>query len=400
MQSRSVNPARLGVFWFGIQLVWGALLGVSLQARTAELAGANALSAFGLVASLGPVVAALSQLGAGFLSDKRRAAGSTRVEFYYAGALVAAGGLVWFYEARSFGQLVAAVLVVQLAMNVAIAAYQAAIPDTIPSDRAGSASGWMAAQQSLGNAAGAVLASFVPSAPALGAIVAAALLASAVATGTHVARLNFESVQSRPMRMTRALWDLLVSRGLLFLGFYTLLDYLFFYVSQTVGASSGKMLTGVVLLTFTVAGAIGAAFAAKPTDRRDPRHVAIVGGAGFAAVLVAFVFAKSFAAVLACGAFGGIAWGVFLTADWAIGCALIPQQALATAMAVWNLALIVPQIVAPALTTGILRTFGLLHSPNATHAAFVLATFEVLAGATWLLRLPAFLRECSSLNRG
>lgn len=396
MQSRSVNPARLGVFWFGIQLVWGALLGVSLQARTTELAGANALSAFGLIASLGPVVAALSQIGAGMLSDKRRAAGSTRVEFYYAGAAVAAVGLMWFYEARSFAQLVGAVLLVQLAMNVAIAAYQAAIPDTVPSDRAGGASGWMAAQQSLGNAAGAVLASFVPSPFALGAIIAGALLACALATGTHVARFTLGAVPSQPLRMTRALWDLLISRGLLFLGFYTLLDYLFFYVSQTVGASSAKTITGIVLLTFTVAGAIGAAFAARPADRRDTRHIAIVGAAGFACVLVAFVFAKSLAVVLACGALGGVAWGVFLTADWAIGCVLVPQQALATAMAVWNLALILPQVVAPALTTGILRTFGLLHSPEATHAAFLVATLEVIAGGLWLLRLPAFLRECSS----
>lgn len=400
MRSSNVNPARLGVFWFGIQLVWGALLGVSLQARTTELAGANALAAFGLVASLGPIVAALSQLGAGAFSDARRGAGSTRVEFYYAGAALAAAGLLWFYRAPTFAQLVGAVLLVQLAMNVAIAAYQAAIPDTVPSDRAGAASGWMAAQQSLGNAAGAVLASFVPSPFALGALIAGVLLASAFVTGTHVARLPSGAARSQPMRMTRALWDLLISRALLFLGFYTLLDYLFFYISQTVGANSAKTLTGIVLLTFTVAGAIGAALAARPADRRDPRHVAIAGGAGFAAVLIAFVFAKSFGVVLACGALGGIAWGVFLTADWAIGCALVPQQALATAMAVWNLALIVPQIVAPALTTGILRTFGLLHSPSATHAAFVLATFEVAGGGLWLLRLPAFRRKCSSLNRG
>lgn len=400
MQSRTHNPARLGLFWFGIQLVWGALLGVSLQARTTELTGANALSSFGLVASLGPVVAAVSQICAGMISDRLRAAGSKRVEFYYGGALIAGLALVWFYRASDFAQLVASVLVIQLAMNVAIAAYQAAIPDVVPADRSGAASAWMAGLQSLGNAAGAVLASFVASPLLLAASIGAILIACAVATGTHVAALPLRGVQQQPLRMTRALWDLLISRGLLFLGFYTLLDYLFFYVSQTVGASSGKMFTGIVLLLFTVAGALGAAVAARPTDRRDPRFVAIAGGSVFAAVLIAFVLTNSLPVVLGCAVCAGAAWGVFLTADWAIGCALLPQQALATAMAIWNLALIVPQIVAPALTTGILRTFGLLHSADATHAAFVLATLEVLAGAAWLLRLPAFLRECSSLNRG
>ena len=48
MQQRTVSPFRLALFWLGIQAVWGALLGISLQSRTIELAPTNALIAYGL----------------------------------------------------------------------------------------------------------------------------------------------------------------------------------------------------------------------------------------------------------------------------------------------------------------------------------------------------------------
>ena len=78
-----------------------------------------------------------------------------------------------------------------------------------------------------------------------------------------------------------------------------------------------------------------------------------------------------------------------LTADWALGCAFLPRNALATAMGVWNLALLIPQILAPALVTAVLGALQALNNPNAPRIAFVMACVEVVAGLAWLRRLPA-----------
>ncbi|MBV8372498.1 MAG: hypothetical protein JOY69_04495, partial [Candidatus Eremiobacteraeota bacterium] len=82
MRARTPNPLRLGLFWLGIQAVWGALLGISLQARTIELVGgAGAMLAYGRLATLGAIVAALVQVAVGPVSDARRRRGSRRLEF-------------------------------------------------------------------------------------------------------------------------------------------------------------------------------------------------------------------------------------------------------------------------------------------------------------------------------
>ncbi|HET7815775.1 MAG TPA: hypothetical protein VFL13_15545, partial [Candidatus Baltobacteraceae bacterium] len=134
-QIRTPNAARLAAYWFGIQVVWGALLGVSLQSRASELAPGWALGAYPLLAGWGAAVAAITQIAAGVLSDRRARGGHSRLPFYIAGAVLGSAGLVWFYAAPVFSQAFAAVLLVQFGMNLAIGPYQAALPDYIEEER-------------------------------------------------------------------------------------------------------------------------------------------------------------------------------------------------------------------------------------------------------------------------
>jgi len=83
----------------------------------------------------------------------------------------------------------------------------------------------------------------------------------------------------------------------------------------------------------------------------------------------------------------GLGWGAFLVADWAIACRVLPTGAMAAAMGVWNLAIVLPQIVAPALTTAVLQRFSLATGADAPRVAFGLALSETLVGIAWLWRL-------------
>ena len=233
MRATTPNPFRLALFWLGVQAVWGALLGISLQARTLELVSSDALIVYGRLATAGAVVAALVQVIVGFLSDARRGGASRRVEFYAFGALAGAFALVAFYDAGTLAAMAASFIALQATLNVAIGPYQAIIPDFIEREKTGIASSWMAALQGAGNAAGALAASFIANARALGAVLAALLLATFAVTAAHVRRLTplAPSVAAPPPRITRAFVDLFVSRALIYIGFYTLLGYLLFYVS-------------------------------------------------------------------------------------------------------------------------------------------------------------------------
>ncbi len=392
MLAKTPNPLRIGLFWLGIQAVWGALLGISLQARTIELVGSSgALLAYGRLATLGAVVAAIVQVAVGPWSDARRRRGSRRVEFYVVGTLVGAVALEFFFGAKSFGALTLAFVVLQAGLNVAIGPYQAIIPDAIARAKFGVASSWMAALQSAGNALGAVLAAYVNDARVLAGSLTAMLIGTCAVTCGHVRGLTLERATVRePVRVTRAFVDLFISRALVYVGFYTLLGYLLFYVRDvlappTLGAVKSE--SGILILVFTLVGALGAAAAARPSDRSDKRLVASAGGGIVIVALGVFIFSHGFAGAAAATLVAGLGWGVFLVADWAIACRVLPPGALATTMGVWNLAVILPQIVAPALTTAVLARLA-LSGAQGPRVAFALAASETLVGIAWLWRLP------------
>jgi hypothetical protein len=60
---------------------------------------------------------------------------------------------------------------------------------------------------------------------------------------------------------------------------------------------------------------------------------------------------------------------------------------MAAAMGVWNLAVVLPQIVAPALTTLVLANLSLTSGSVGPRVAFALALGESLVGIAWLWRL-------------
>ncbi len=387
------RPAQLALYWLGIQSVWGALLAISLQARSAELVGDNALAAYGILAISGAVVAAVVQIIAGIASDRYRRSMRDRVVFYAAGGVVGAVGIIWFYLAPTFAQVIGAYAVVQLGLNAAMAAYQPVIPDVVKPESTGVASSWMAAFQSLGNAVGAVIAAKIGDARVVAATIVAILLATLVATARHVVALPLRRDDVVAVQSVRgAFATLFGSRLLVYVGFFTLLGYLFFYVQANASAATTlagvKATSGLLVLAFTLAGAMGAALAARPSDSIDKRIVAGCGGAGVVVALIALIVTHDLMATYAATTFAGAAWGVFLVADWALACRVLPPNSLGTSMSIWNLAVVLPQILAPLLTTVAVAHLPVIAGLDASRIAFVLACIEISCGLLWLLRLP------------
>jgi MFS family permease len=386
-----VDALRITLLWFGVQLAWGAVLGLSLQARITQLGGSNALADYGIISTAGALFAAVVQIVVGPFSDRRRRAGDKRTAFYVAGSAGAALALLAFYASPTIGLLAISFVALQAAMNVVIGPYQAVLPDVVPSSRIGVASGWMAAMQSAGNAAGAILATVLGNTPVLGAVIAILLLASCGLTVAHLRAVPLQPIaEHTPLRVTRALVDLFVSRALVYIGFYTLLGYFYFYVASVLPPGSPLNATtagGIAILLFTLVGAAGAALAARPADRLDERLVVSAGGAlmvialcALAAVHVPFIMPGLIAVA-------GVGWGVFLCADWAFACRILPTGALATTFAIWNVAVVGPQMVAPVITTLVLSATRTLQTPAGPRVAMLVAAVEIVAGAAWIWRL-------------
>ena len=390
---RTPKPALLATFWFGIQALWGALLGIALQARTSELAPDHALVAYGQLAAAGAFTAVVMQLIMGPLSDRLRSGGRDRRVFLISGALAGCIGIFGFFLAPSFAWLFSALVFLQIAVNAAIGPYQAIIPDYFAPSQAGRASAWMAAFQSLGNAVGAVCAVLLLGSPfALAAILACVLLLTCAITVLHMTRVRPRTIDRVAHVITRVEIDLFVSRAILWTGFYTVLGYVFFYVHDTLGIPDAVRSGGIVVLIFTACGTIGAALTAKPADAFDRRFVVNVAVAVFILGLLGFVAIRDARAMYVAAAVAGTGWGGFLAADWALGCTILPPGLMATAMGIWNIAVAGPQILAPALATWLIFA---AHSrgPDAPVLAFVLAMVQALVGALWIWRIPGRKQE-------
>ncbi len=386
-RERAAHPAALASYWFGIQFVWGAILAVSLQARIEALVPFASIDAYARLAAVGAFVAMVTQLGVGPLSDRLRRDGRDRRAFYAAGLVVAVPSIWFFYAAPDYTQLSLAFYALQIGMNVAIGPYQAVIPDYVAPEASGRASAWMAAFQSLGNAGGLLLAGFVANvkivAPALAAVLAAGYFVTIVA----VVRTKPRPPGELALAVDARFRTLLVSRGFINLGFYTLLGFLFFFVREGLGIADARLPTAVCFLAFTLCGIAGAALGGRPSDRYDKRLVVTVANAVVAVCLFGLAAAPRIEVAYVASGLAGCAWGAFFTADWALACTVLPRGAMASAMGIWNVATTIPQVIAPIVTAPLIHAVDARTPGWGPRAAIVLAIAEFTIGALWLWRL-------------
>ena len=395
-RSAQPDPRRLGALWFGIQVVWTAVLGVVLQERATAL-GVDAIGVFANIAAGGALIGAAVQVAAGFLSDRMRARTGDRRAFYTAGVALAVPAIALLPSAPTLAWVWFDVVLLQVGMNVAGGPYQGIVGDYIEPGHTGRASSWMSIHQFSGSVVGLLLTIALRGLP-LGLALAACLVAAWAVTHAHAGRIPGRIQATERLRVDRDMWTVLISRALINVGFYTLFYFLFFFVRESLGVTGAQttITTGILILAFTVAGVAGAALAGRPVDRYDKRVVVSIACAAIAVAVGAFAAAPNFTVALACALGSGAAWGAFLTADWAIAYAVLPSAALASAMGVWNLAAALPQVAAPKITAPLVGYFDARSAGLGPRVALICVIIEFALGTAWLWRLKSLPRGGSN----
>jgi len=367
--------------------VWTSVLGVVLQDRVSALAP-HAVNAYAAIAAVGALVACVVQIAAGFASDRHRIRAGNRRLFYGVGIALAIPAIVVLPVVPSLPALWIAVIALQLGMNVAGGPYQGIVGDYVEAERVGRASSWMSVHQFSGSVVGLLLTTVLHG-PLLGIALAACLVAGWAITDRHAASLPPIANVPAPLRVDANMRTVIFSRALIHVGFYTLFGFLFFFVRESlhVGLADARTTTGILFLAFTLAGVFGAVAAGRPADRFDKRVVISVACAAIAVAVGAFAAAPTFSIALVCAIGSGFAWGAFFTADWAIAYAVFPRAALASAMGLWNLAVAIPQVVAPAITAPLVDRFDAVSAGLGPRVALVCVIVEFALGTAWLWRL-------------
>jgi MFS family permease len=150
----------ISIFWFALNFHWAALGTIILPSQVFKMVGElHKGEALAFVLVPGAFVALFSNPLFGLLSDHTRgklAQWGRRRPYILIGTLVNVVGLIWMAMAPDIFWLACAYLLVQFSSNAAQAPFHALLPDIVPAEQRGLASGVMGLLQ-IGGAIGGVI---------------------------------------------------------------------------------------------------------------------------------------------------------------------------------------------------------------------------------------------------
>lgn len=370
------------------------LLTLLLPEKAGAIGGADKALLLSVVAMLGGLTAAVANLVFGALSDRTQGRFGRRRPWILAGVAAVAVSLTGIALAGDPVQLVVAVIVFQIAVNVLYAPLAAVVPDLVPDAQKGLVSAWAGAALPLANLFTALVVSRL--AGWTGAQFAVVALAAALLIAPFALRLREPPAAPRrtPFRLSlAALRDgrfraLFVSRLLAESAVAINTLYLLFWL---LGLSRGATPPGwatpevfaLLLVVSTGAATLGGFGAGALSDRlRGRRGFVIAGSAGMAVALALMVVWTAWPGLLAAQLLFGLSHGVHATTVAAMTAESLPDRALAGRdLGVMNVAVAAPQSLAPA-SAAVLLALGLPLS-----AVFMAAALAALAAAG-VLALP------------
>jgi MFS family permease len=357
--------AILAVYWIAIGYLWQSLGTLILPDLVQQLVGSHDKGkALSLLEGIGTLMAVVWQPMMGAVSDRSRSRFGRRRPFIVGGTLGDVIFLTGLALSGSYWLLVIFYFLLQTASNTAQGPYQGMIPDVVPEEQRGTASGYYGLANLLGLLFGTVVAGLILShagRPAAVGSIIALLLVTMVMTIVFVpdrTRATMDSFSSplqvvwttfsAPLAYPSFMW-LMASRLLILMGIVGIQSFTFFYVGDTFFHGNSRATTNattavvglVILLAIIVTWP-----AARISDRVGRRPLILVGGSVAAVGVLVLVLGgyqwmpesvlgplaaalhvpKLVAQTLAAGMLIGAGLGAFLSVDWAFITDVIPAE--------------------------------------------------------------------------
>src|SRR5437763_1348788 len=395
----NLRHTALSAFWFGNFFMWQPLTTVVIQNQIdAVVPKANQGTAIGLAVSVGGLFAMTIPPIVGAISDRLNTRFGRRRPIMVAATLLTLPGLFILATATSYPEIVIGYGWVQFFFNAAGAAFAGIIPDVVPAQDFGRASGFLATMVQLGSGAGLFANTLIAGAHldrwiylAFAVVMVLTLIPTSLAAAGEG---SLPVPPRRPMPLTTAVHEffqpmlggdfawVIFTRFFVSAGITAVAYYLNNFFRDVVGATDPGTFTSewflVVLLVAIPFGLAGGYF----SDRMHRRKIFVFASGGFQA-FVALVFIVFFPTALplvfGLGAAYGIGYGLYYAVDWALACDTLPNTgSSAKDMGLFHIALTLPQFVVPFIAGPALDHFNAV-SPNLGYRV-VFASAIVLLG--------------------
>ena len=378
--------------WVMLNAVWAplafqdvALMTIAVPAATLKLAPVNHVLVLSVLASVAALATMLVPPVAGWMSDALRRRGGSRRTFVAGGIAVDVAALVALAYANSLWLFALLLIVATAAANVALSAYQALLPETVPRKNWGAVSGVRGAVTLGGTVLGFAIAGAMPD-PRYSFLAGAALMALGGLSLLGIGDGIYDGEEHAHVRDWHDFLVVFVARTLVFFGLIMLQTFVlyFFRDVQNVGNPSA----GTALYGFsTIVGAVSSSiYLGLLSDRYPRKIVTAIAGALMAIATIGFALAPELRWMLPFALIFGIGFGGIISSGWALAMDSIPKlRDVARDLGLWGIATTVPNVIAP-LVGGWL--IGLFHGTRAGYqAVFGLSGFSFALAALTVLRV-------------
>ena len=419
MQPRKMDAKRqfyISAFWLAMNLIWGALLVIIIPSQMKEMSPERPAETTGILLGLGAIPAFVIPLLVGPFSDRCMSKLGRRRPYMIVGTVINLVGLAMVWMAGHSLLLwlyFVGYLITQIGNNIAGGAYNGIIPDIVPKEQRGSASGWMAAMSQAGTIVGVLTAGILMNAGqtglsflVIGVSLAGFLLVTVFGTRETARKEPPEKLDIK--RLVKSLWIdprrypnfawVWITRFLVVMGLWSVQEYMQFYLTDMVHVPEARkeLYTGYVLLVVLICATITGMLGGIISDKVGRKPVVYVANTVIALACFAFIFSPSLTYTFVIASVFGLGYGAYYSVDWALGCDVLPSKDEAGKdMAVWHIAFVLPQSIVLPITGFVLGSFGHTMQKTATRsvahytangytALFTMAAFFLLLGALLL----------------
>jgi MFS family permease len=421
----------LSFLWFAFNIQSAALLPIVIPTQVLVFVPGAPGSApqaifLGWLSALGAIAALLLQPVTGAFSDHTPGPWGRRRPYILAGGAVMLAGTLALGLVRDALAFVAAFVVVNVGTNIATAAYQSLLPDRVPPEQRGAASGYMGLMTILGNvgslAIAALLLGMVSGNAATeaaeiyrGALIFYVIAGVALIVGLavtlagvpdpplaqlppaerpsdpgagHRLRRWVVDIWVEPWRHGNFAWVFL-TRCFVIMGLTLFMTFIEFYFATVSHASDYIQQTAVVAVLALLGAVASALVLGMLSDHMSRVLVVCVSTLFMALAAAVFVVAPDALPLWPLGILFGLGYGAYTSVDWALAVDALP--ALGTAgkdMGLWNIASTLPAVLAPlvgALVIALADGFGA--TALGYRLVFALAGIFMLAGALFVLKV-------------
>lgn len=367
------------MLWFGSNWKWFILLLAILPGQVAEIVkGKDANTAWGMIFMVGTIWAAFGPTIFGGWSDRAR----RRRPFIAVGMCFTVMALLFLANADSLFLVATGYLMLQVSDDVMQGAYASLIPQIVPKDKQSKSSAVLSAANLFAQIFSAISVLLIGASSFFGLtprqevyyIIIAVNVISAIVVLYTIRQLPEPEPISEPVVKSNFFRDLMApwqsrdfrwvwgTRFLIMLGFFIIQPYMRNYLADLVGVPGQKgelhfnlfgmdivgpdMAQAVILLSLSLAGAVGALLSIKRMPKWGLKKTIWMCGFLLGPVLLALAFVRDFSIIWILAMAFGFAHGTFLSADWALGAAVVPDpESLGKDMGIWSSAVVFSQMI-------------------------------------------------------